>query len=95
MCGSRLDVVLCSFAFERVHRRVPLCRSHRQPLLEIDHYTRPDATAAEDVPPAWLSNGALSDPALDRVRQRLPRRRQRRSGPLRESNGQVLLMPVR
>ena len=72
MCGSRLDVVLCSFAFERVHRRVPLCRSHRQPLLEIDHYTRPDAAAVEDVPPVWLSDAAMSDPALNRVQRRLP-----------------------
>ena len=45
MCGSRTDVVLCSFAFERVHRRVPLCREHRQPLVEIDHFTRPVAAA--------------------------------------------------
>ncbi len=95
MCGSRLDVVLCSFAFERVHRRVPLCRSHRQPLLEIDHYTRPDATAVEDVPPVWLSNVEMSDPMLNRVQRRLPRRRQRPRSPSRESTGQVLLMPLR
>ncbi|WP_111765391.1 hypothetical protein [Nakamurella deserti] len=95
MCGSRVDVVLCSFAFERVHRRVPLCRSHRQPLLEIDHYTRPDATALEDVPPVWLSNAALSDPGTARMQRRLPRRRPRRTPSYRESPGQVLLMPVR
>lgn len=94
MCGSRIDVVLCSFAFERVHRRVPLCRSHRQPLLEIDHYTRPEVAQAEDVPPAWLADAALSEAGLARVQRRLPRRRPRRiSG--RESTGQVLMMPVR
>jgi hypothetical protein len=94
MCGSRVDVVLCSFAFERVHRRVALCRAHRQPLLEIDHHTRPDVGAVEDVPPAWLSNAALSDPGLNRVQRRLPSRR-RRAAPVRGPSGQVLLMPVR
>lgn len=94
MCGSRADVVLCSFAFERVHRRVPLCRSHRQPLLEIDHFTRPDVAETEDVPPAWLGNAALSEPGLSRAQRRLPQRRPRR-GAGWESTGQVLMMPVR
>ena len=80
MCGSRVDVVLCSFAFERVHRRVPLCRQHRQPLVEIDHFTRPATAAIEDVPPAWAA--ALSRRAT---------RRTLRSG----GNGSVVLLPVR
>ncbi len=95
MCGSRVDVVLCSFAFERVHRRVPLCRGHRQPLLEIDHFTRPEAAAAEDVPPVWLSQAALSQPGPSPVARRLPRRRPRRVEPTRGAPGQVLLLPVR
>lgn len=82
MCGSRLDVVLCSFAFERVHRRVPLCREHRQPLIEIDHFTRPAMAPTEDVPEAWLRAG----------------RRPRRPvgpAPTAPSTARVLLLPVR
>jgi hypothetical protein len=85
MCGSRTDVVLCSFAFERVHRRVPLCREHRQPLVEIDHFTRPVAAAPYDVPPSWSSR-----PLARRTAQRLQRPR-RESSPVRS----VVLLPVR
>ena len=95
MCGSRVDVVLCSFAFERVHRRVPLCRGHRQPLLEIDHYTRPETAAEEDVPPVWLAQSVLSQSGMSPVARRLPRRRVRRAEPARGTPGQVLLLPVR
>ncbi len=92
MCGSRIDVVLCSFAFERVHRRVPLCREHRQPLLEIDHFTRPVAAEGEDVPPAWVTHGSTT-PARS-APGRLSRRRPRRSAEW-EPTGQLLMMPVR
>lgn len=92
MCGSRVDVVLCSFAYERVHRRVPLCRGHRQPLLEIDHFTRPDLDEHDDVPPAWLS-ASTAGPMRDQ--RRSARRRTRRTVDWGSSPGQVLLMPVR
>ncbi len=40
VCGTRSDVILCSFAFAQVHRRVPLCQEHRLPLSQIDELTR-------------------------------------------------------
>lgn len=83
MCGSRIDVVLCSFAFERVHRRLPLCRGHRQPLIEMDHFTRQPADESANVPAAWLAAGPAAAPA------RLPRRRRPAAA---ESGGATLIM---
>lgn len=72
MCGSRQGTVRCSFAFERVHRRVPLCREHRQPLVEIDFFTRPPDSEAQDVPATWAARPPLGG---DRRAGTGPRRR--------------------
>ena len=91
MCGSRLDVVLCSFAFERIHRRVPLCREHRQPLLEIDHFTRQPLTEAEDVPPSW-ARPAWAPPPTRRTPRRSSAERQLARG---TPTGNLVLLPMR
>jgi hypothetical protein len=85
LCNSRVDVVLCSFAFERIHRRVPLCREHRQPLIEIDHFTRPGTAPVEDVPPAWVPP----------VAPRLPRRRSPLGTARAAPTGNLVLLRVR
>ena len=95
MCHSRLDVVLCSFAFERVHRRVPLCREHRQPLMEIDHFTRPGGAPAEDVPPAWQPPNWQPGSWASPVQRRLPRRRAPREAARGTPTGTLVLLPVR
>jgi hypothetical protein len=84
LCNSRTDVVLCSFAFERIHRRVPLCREHRQPLIEIDHFTRPATAEREDLPPAWAAAAS-----------RMSRRTSRKGRTPRPTERSVLLLPVR
>jgi hypothetical protein len=90
MCSSRLDVVLCSFAFERIHRRVPLCREHRQPLMEIDHFTRPGSAPAEDVPPAWQPP-VWTAPA----QRRLPRRRSLQQAARGTPRANLILLTMR
>jgi hypothetical protein len=91
MCQSRVDVVLCSFAFERVHRRVPLCREHRQPFVEIDHFTRSAAGPVEDVPPAWVP-AAWTSPA---ARRNPARRRSSLGARAAPQGGTLVLLPVR
>lgn len=72
MCGMESDVVLCSFAFQQVHRRVPLCPEHRAPLTEIDERTRlgfgshPASTAAANIWP-----GRVVSPAVAPLRNKL------------------------
>ncbi len=73
MCGIDSDVLLCSFAFAQVHRRVPLCPEHRAPLVEIDDQTRlglgsnPASAAAANM---WSGRvlGTAGKPSHDRFR---------------------------
>lgn len=73
MCGIDSDVVLCSFAFAQVHRRVPLCAEHRAPLVEIDEQTRlglgsnPASAAAANIWPGRMLSTA-DKPPRDRFR---------------------------